>query len=86
MPPAGNVPLVSPLSGPLTRRQKNKNETLLVERLHEFARTKRRRGYRLVHRELRRDGMHINHKRVHRLWKQEGLSVPARKTYKRIRG
>jgi len=67
-------------------REDQKNETLLVERLHEFARTKRRRGYRLVHQELRRDGMHINHKRVHRLWKQEGLSVPARKTYKRIRG
>lgn len=30
--------------------------------------------------------MKINHKRVYRLWKQEGLSVPARRTHKRLRG
>lgn len=59
---------------------------MLVERLHEFARTRRRRGYRLVHQELRREGMPINHRRVYRLWRQEGLSVPARKPRKRVRG
>ena len=40
------------------------DEAQLVERLKEFARKRRRRGYRLAHRELRRTGTIINHKRV----------------------
>ena len=28
----------------------------------------------------------INHKRVHRLWQREGLSVPPRRSHKRLRG
>ena len=60
------------------------DEAQLVERLKEFARKRRRRGYRLAHRELRRTGTIINHKRVYRLWKREGLSVPARRGRKRV--
>ena len=60
------------------------NETL-VERLQEIARKKRRRGYRLAHRQLRKEGWAVNHKRVHRLWKLANLSVPARKSRKRFR-
>jgi transposase InsO family protein len=61
-------------------------ERLLVERLQEIAKKKRRRGYRLAHRELRRCGWQVNHKRVHRLWKRAGLSVPPpRRSRKRIR-
>jgi putative transposase len=62
------------------------DETELVERLKEFARKRRRRGYRLAHRELRRGGMAVNHKRIYRLWRREGLSVPPRRSKKRIRG
>jgi transposase InsO family protein len=62
------------------------DEALLVERLKQFARKRRRRGYRLAHRELRHSGVVVNHKRVHRLWRREGLSVPARRSRKRIRG
>ena len=62
------------------------DEALLVERLKQFARKRRRRGYRLAHRELRHSGVIVNHKRVHRLWRREGLSVPARRSRKRIRG
>jgi transposase InsO family protein len=58
----------------------------LVERLKHIAHTKRRRGYRLAHRQLRHEGWKVNHKRVHRLWKATGLSVPARKSRKRLRG
>jgi putative transposase len=61
-------------------------EADLVERLRVFARKRRRRGYRLVHRELQREGFTINHKRVYRLWKAAGLAVPPRKRRKRIRG
>jgi putative transposase len=61
-------------------------ESTLVERLHKFARTRRRRGYRLIYEELRREGLPINHKRVYRLWKREGLRVPVRTPRRRLRG
>jgi transposase InsO family protein len=62
------------------------DEAPLVERLQQFAQKRRRRGYRLAHQELRRSGMLINHKRVYRLWKGAGLSVPPRRSRKRMRG
>jgi transposase InsO family protein len=68
------------------------DEADLVKWLQEFARhpRKRRRGYRLAHKELRRllarEGRRINAKRVHRLWRREGLSVPPRRRKRRIRG
>jgi transposase InsO family protein len=62
------------------------DEAELVERLQKFACRRRQRGYRLAHQELRRDGFTINHKRVYRLWKDAGLSVPPRKSRKRLRG
>lgn len=57
-----------------------------MERLENFARKRRRRGYRLVHQELRGEGLVINHKRIYRLWKKAGLTVPARRRRKRVRG
>ena len=66
-------------------RPARSDEVTLVERLKQIAGRKRRRGYRLAHKELRREGLVVNHKRVHRLWKQEGLSIPKRKSRKRIR-
>ena len=66
-------------------RPKRDNNDQLVERLQEIAHKKRRRGYRLAHRQLRHEGWKVNHKRVHRLWKAAGLSVPARKSRKRLR-
>lgn len=64
---------------------KRHDNELLVERLKDIARKKRRRGYRLAHRQLRQEGWKVNHKRVHHLWKAAGLSVPARKSRKRLR-
>jgi transposase InsO family protein len=64
------------------------DEADLVERLKEFARKRRRRGYRLAHQELRRTGgafASINHKRVQRLWRREGLSIPPRRPSKHVR-
>lgn len=64
----------------------------LVERLKRFAQNprKRRRGYRLAHAELKRDlirvGKLVNHKRVYRLWRKEGLCIPLRRCRKRLRG
>ena len=67
------------------------DEADLLERLTEFAKKRRRRGYRLAYQELRRRGgpfatvATVNHKRVYRLWRREGLSVPPRRPHKRIR-
>ena len=36
-----------------------------------------RYGYRRIHQLLVREGWPINHKRLERIWKQEGLKVPA---------
>ena len=68
------------------RSRPRADETQLVERLKEFARKRRRRGYRLAHRDLQRTGVAVNHKRVYRLWRREGLAVPTRRSRKRVRG
>ncbi len=67
------------------RRPKRSDEAVLVERLQQFARRRRRRGYRLAHQELRRDGFAVNHKRIYRLWKEHRLTVPARHSRKKRR-
>ncbi len=40
-------------------------------------------GYRIITAMLKHDGFHINRKRVYRIWRQEGLQLPRRKTVKR---
>ena len=69
----------------------SEEESNLVERLKQFVRhpRKRRRGYRLAHKDIAREwminGKALNHKRVYRLWRREGLSVAPRRVRKRIR-
>lgn len=58
----------------------------LTANIHRLARSEPRAGYRGVTRLLRREGWQINVKRLHRIWKQEGLKVPARPARKRARG
>lgn len=75
------------------RQRPKRDEIDLVEHGHseavpalkEFARKRRRLGYRMAHKALRRQGLAVNHKRVYRLWRREGLSVPARRSRKRVR-
>lgn len=58
----------------------------LIADMRRIAGDEPRAGYRAVTRLLRREGWQINEKRVHRIWKQEGLKVPLRKAQKRRRG
>ena len=37
-----------------------------------------RYGYRMIAELLRAEGWHLNHKKVERLWREEGLQLPAR--------
>ena len=57
------------------RRQKNGE---LVERLRKFAYRKMRGGYRSAWQALRREGEEVNHTRIYRLWRLEGLSLRKR--------
>lgn len=56
----------------------------MVRRMHELVRLHPRRGYRMIWGMLRLEGWRINRKRVHRLWRREGLRVPS-KQHKRTR-
>jgi len=53
-------------------------EERLVQRMIEFARDYGRYGYRRITVLLRREGWMVNHKRVERIWRREGLRVPAK--------
>lgn len=52
-------------------------------RLHELARARPRFGAKRLHVLLRRDGRHINHKTVHRLYREEGLQLKSRRRRRR---
>lgn len=62
------------------------DEDRLVARILELVRELPRCGYRQVTQFLRREGWRVNKKRVYRLWRQEGLKVPVKKTKKRRLG
>jgi len=51
-------------------------EELLTERIIELVKTYGRYGYRLITGLLRNEGWRVNHKRVERIWRREGLKVP----------
>ena len=54
------------------------DETILTESIVSLASEYGRYGYRRITALLRRDGWRVNHKRVERFWRQEGLKVPSR--------
>jgi putative transposase len=58
----------------------------LVTRMHELARKHPRFGYRRVAILLRQEGWRVNTKRIHRLWRLEGLKVPKKQRKKRRLG
>lgn len=51
-------------------------EELLTARITALATTYGRYGYRLITGLLRNEGWNVNHKRVERIWRREGLKVP----------
>ena len=58
------------------RRPRGDEEQRLRRELRRIARRHPRWGWRMAHRLLRRDGQQINHKRIRRLWREEGLRRP----------
>jgi transposase InsO family protein len=62
-----------------TQRRKRKvreDEEALREDVVKLARRFGRYGYRMITGMLRAGGWRVNHKRVERIWRQEGLKVP----------
>ena len=57
----------------------------LRRRLREIAAEHIRWGRRMAYRLLRREGWTVNHKRVQRLWREEGLQRPTPRKRKRAR-
>ena len=72
-------PSVSPSSSTRSTRR-------LRAFLREFAKKHPRWGWRRAHDALRDEGHRVNHKKVQRLWREEGLKVPYRKKKKRLTG
>jgi len=61
-------------------------EELLVARMLELVRQHPRYGYRRIWALLRREGWLVNRKRIHRLWRREGLKVRLKAHKKRRLG
>lgn len=59
------------------------DEARLVEAVRDYAYRLPSYGYRHVVAVMRREGYPVNHKRVYRLWRQEGLELPRRVVRKR---
>ena len=77
--------IAQPRSSQRYEGHKADRDRALVERMVELSRENPRYGYRRVWALLRREGWPINKKRVHRLWREEGLKVPEGKQRKRRR-
>lgn len=58
----------------------------LRKRLRELANGRRRFGYRRLHILLRREGLHVNHKKLFQLYREERLTVRKRGGRKRALG
>ena len=52
------------------------DEAWLTEDIIALAEEFGRYGYRMITGLLNNSGWHVNHKRVERIWRQEGLKVP----------
>lgn len=69
-----------------TQRRQHKtpqDEPHLVREMTKLATSYGRYGYRRVTGMLREDGWQVNHKRIERLWRREGLKVPQRQLKRR---
>lgn len=59
------------------------DEERLVSRVTALASEYGRYGYKMVTGMLKNEGWHVNHKRVARIWRQEGLKVPQKQPKRR---
>jgi len=65
-------------------RHRRREDLVLRRRLRELAQARPRFGYLRLHVMLRREGWVVNRKRVHRIYREEGLSVRLTRRRKRM--
>jgi putative transposase len=65
-------------------RSQRSDQTALRVRLRDLAAARVRYGYRRLHVLLQREGWRINHKRVYRLYREEGLGIRVNRRRKRV--
>jgi putative transposase len=75
--------LDQPRSTQRRRRFVPSDEPRLVREMIELATQYGRYGYRRITQMLRDRGWRVNHKRIERLWRQEGLKVPQKQPKRR---
>jgi putative transposase len=75
--------LGQPRSTQRHRPKTPEDEERLVERIVALASQFGRYGYRRITAMLHNEGWQVNHKRVERIWRQEGLKVPAKQPKRR---
>jgi len=63
--------------------RRRRDEVELIKKIHKLAIRNSRYGYCRITVLLRREGWRINRKRVHRIWKSEGLGLPQRRSKRR---
>lgn len=59
-------------------------DAVLRSWLREWAKAHPRRGFRNAYHDARGEGWEVNHKKIQRLWREEGLRVPQRRRRKRL--
>jgi len=70
--------LVGAARSTIRYRSRRKSDAALRTRLRELAEQRPRFGYRRLHVLVRREGIVVNHKRIERLYREEGLAVRRR--------
>jgi transposase InsO family protein len=59
-------------------------DAALRDWLQAWAKDHPRRGFRNAYHDARDEGWHVNHKKIQRLWREEGLRVPQQRRRKRL--
>ena len=72
-----------------TQRYKPKvpdKDRMLTADIKQIAIRHNRYGYRMITAKLRQRGWNVNPKRIHRIWRKEGLQVPYRRKFRKAKG
>ena len=64
-------------------KSRRKDDTVVRDRMKELAGKKRRWGYRTICSRIRLEGYVVNHKRLYRMYSQEGLTLRRKRRRKR---